>query len=86
MTSEVAVAVFVTVVPSRLTSGRARMVTVAVVLTGSEPKAQLTASWEPDAAAVQVPCEVVTEANSSPTGSVSASVAFVAVDGPVLRT
>ena len=84
--SDVAVAVFVTVVPSRLAVGRARIVTVAVVLTGSEPKAQLTAVWLPEGAVVHVPCDVVTEAKSRPTGSVSARVALDAVEGPLLRT
>ena len=62
------------------------MVTVAVVLAGSDPNAQVTAVWLPVGAVVHVPCEVVTEAKSRPAGSVSASVAFVAVEGPLLRT
>ena len=86
VTSEVAVAVFVTVVPRSDASARTRTVMTAPYPAAIEPSAQVIAVWLPLGAVVHAPWDVVIAANASPAGSVSVMVAFVAVDGPLLRT
>ena len=63
LTSEFAVAVLVTVLPSSEISGRARTVTVAVALAAIVPSAQemVVVSLRPGAV-VQVPCVLVYDA------------------------
>ena len=85
--AESAVAELVTVVPAAELCALARSVIVASSFTASVPRAQLTVVVPAaPAAELQLPTLEPAETNSSPTGSVSTTVAAVAADGPLLCT
>ena len=85
--SESAVAVLVTVAPSSDMSGRARTVTVTVLLAAMVPSAQVRMVVPPaPGAAEQLPWVAVEVSYTSPAGRVSTNVVPVDADGPSLRT
>lgn len=85
--SEVAEAVFVTVVPAIEREGRARIVIDVLPPTASVPTLHVTTVVPPEPGAVeQPPCPATAEEKVNPAGSVSVTVVLVEADGPSLRT